>query len=347
MANLLIIGNGFDLAHDLKTSYSHFIRYIIEEKLIDNNKFKELVLDLKNLTYDSVIKKVRNGDTFFHDNFPNLLFRGLLRNEALYNWCDIEAEYFKHLNNIGEGKGNKYYNSAKKLNYDFDVLKKYLEKYLIDQEKYFSKLKVYSDFFNSINKKDTVILNFNYTRCLKKYISNDYQGKVINIHGELENEDNPIIFGYAADKSETKQFLGYGKEYIRNIKKHCYKITDNRNKLKEYLDKTKNIEVSILGHSCGISDKLILFEIFSHDNVSKIRIFHHENYENYLNTQANITSITKDDEEIFDKLINYDKKMTMPQKEDKSYNLFIEYIKSMIEEQNIIKRKSTKKIRGC
>ncbi len=40
MNDLLIIGNGFDLAHGLETSYNHFIENLINElcksKLLDN-----------------------------------------------------------------------------------------------------------------------------------------------------------------------------------------------------------------------------------------------------------------------------------------------------------------------
>ncbi len=37
MSNILVIGNGFDLAHGLKTSYSDFIEMV---KLKKNDKFK-------------------------------------------------------------------------------------------------------------------------------------------------------------------------------------------------------------------------------------------------------------------------------------------------------------------
>jgi hypothetical protein len=333
MSNLIIIGNGFDLAHGLETSYGYFIKYVIEGKIKDISKFNNLITgDLTKNTYERVISKIRDLDVSHLKRLSiNLLFKNLLINQALLDWCDIEEEYFKHLNNIGKPKS---YKTAKDLNNDFDVIKEYLLEYLVSQEKKYTRLQAYSELFKKLNKKDTLILNFNYTRLLKKYISNDYLGRVINIHGELENDENPIIFGYAADTSETRNFLDKGKEFIRNIKKYCYKRTGEEKKFKEYLDLTKNIEVSILGHSCGISDKLILFDIFNGKNVSEIRIFHHKNYDNYLDVQAHITSIIKDDEKIFDKLINYDKRMSMPQKEDKSFTQFIEYIESMIEKQN-------------
>ena len=33
MNNLLIIGNGFDLAHNMKTSSNHFLEYLIESHI--------------------------------------------------------------------------------------------------------------------------------------------------------------------------------------------------------------------------------------------------------------------------------------------------------------------------
>lgn len=42
MRNLVIIGNGFDLAHGLKTSYKHFVRHVIENYLKDQTKHQDI-----------------------------------------------------------------------------------------------------------------------------------------------------------------------------------------------------------------------------------------------------------------------------------------------------------------
>ena len=42
MANLIIIGNGFDLAHDIKSGYKDFINHVINEQ-INSGKYDDLL----------------------------------------------------------------------------------------------------------------------------------------------------------------------------------------------------------------------------------------------------------------------------------------------------------------
>lgn len=121
---------------------------------------------------------------------------------------------------------------------------------------------------------------------------------------------------------------------MRNIKKHCYKRTKNQNKLISYLDTTKKIDVLILGHSCGISDKLILNQILNHENITSIRLFYHENHETYFETQVNIDRIMNNDRH-FDKLHNFEESYKMPQFNDEIPTLsgFETYIVTLLNEQ--------------
>lgn len=43
MNNLIILGNGFDLAHGMETLYGDFITWMIDEHLKDRTKFKKLL----------------------------------------------------------------------------------------------------------------------------------------------------------------------------------------------------------------------------------------------------------------------------------------------------------------
>ncbi|PXV63328.1 abortive infection AbiH-like protein [Dysgonomonas alginatilytica] len=42
MNNLIIIGNGFDLAHGLRTSYNHFIEHMVNSHCKDRECYKDL-----------------------------------------------------------------------------------------------------------------------------------------------------------------------------------------------------------------------------------------------------------------------------------------------------------------
>ena len=129
MHNLIIIGNGFDLAHNLKTSYNHFIRYMVDLHCADKSNFSDL-LDFNFVeNYDDLMRQMKEGSSESSIRFNNLFVKILLNDIVLKDWCDIEQKYFEILINISEGK-DKTYTNPKQLNLDFDKLKNYLIKYL-------------------------------------------------------------------------------------------------------------------------------------------------------------------------------------------------------------------------
>jgi hypothetical protein len=176
MNRIILIGNGFDLAHGLKTSYKDFIEWFWENKAtkIKNNRGKEFEDD------DIVIKA---GGTWHHwqgntTNYQDLEYnveQGNItreyKNEFLkqisdiskfQNWVDIEEEYFTQLKNIIKNQSVPQFRmpqyGIKDLNRDFEKIKKALEEYLIGELKKFK-----SDGFDlkNISQKFNV-LDFTY-----------------------------------------------------------------------------------------------------------------------------------------------------------------------------------------
>ncbi len=313
MNNLLIIGNGFDLAHGLKTSYGDFFAFLIENKLKD----KSLFVDLFTLK-SSYSNRYRQFDDAARQNLKledfdtkNRLFERLFSQFLMLNWCDVEAIYFSELMKVGT---QSRYSNVKRLNFDFEIIRKYLEEYLLIEQQKQKEIKSYAELFRLLNSKSTMVLNFNYTNTVQYYLSKNKDTRLVHIHGQLENETNPIIFGYAADHLESRKLINNNdKEYMRYIKKHNYKRTNQELILSNYLESNQRIEVFIFGHSCGISDKLILNQIFNSKNVVKIRIFYHLNYEHFFETQVNIDRIMNDDSN-FHKITNFQHCVPMPQR---------------------------------
>ena len=340
MDNLIILGNGFDLAHGLKTSYNNFLRYIVTSYFKDPYIHKDLIKIESKLVYnyDTFINYFRNNYANFlgQVKFENKFFKVLLENYSISNWCDIEHIYFVELYSLFGGE-NKNFSNVKELNDDFEVIKKKLSDYLLEETQ--SDVNLIDGFtflFDKINTESTVVLNFNYTNTLTKYFSNKIYN-VINIHGEIENIDNPIIFGYAADNKESRALIDSENEFLKNIKKHNYKRTNNDRRLKELLNinKKNGFQVSVFGHSCGISDKLILQEIFNHENVKRIKIFPYENYESFFQTAVNIDRIMGNDAFFNERLEGYNEKLLFPQinhKDDQKKGFVIE-IEKMIKRQ--------------
>jgi hypothetical protein len=303
--NLIIVGNGFDLAHGLKTSYEDFIK----SQTNDND-----------LTY---------------------LLKELNKN----NWNDIEYIYFDFISHlekyntekVKENKGymkKKYgleyddydaFFNIKFLNDEFEKIKENLTEYLITEQGKFRFNNNYEKFFSFFENHDTVILNFNYTNTISKY-TGDKQIEQIQIHGELNNPENPIIFGFACDELESKNLLKENNnEFVRNIKKFNYLFTNNEDRIKKHLQ-SEEFNVFILGHSCGISDKLILSQILNAKGIKNIIPFYYKDRNGYFDTMVNIDRIIDDysknsDKKNFSKLLSFPKCPPMPQKGDEKNTL--------------------------
>jgi hypothetical protein len=241
------------------------------------------------------------------------LFRGLIINCEDCNWVDIEHEYFDQLKACKAKDGSFDKEKIKQLNAEFDYLKQRLKEYLIQQEEQanikvipellsaigsqfeisdFEPLMGYDEARESLGYDKTIVpqiehnlyfLNFNYTNTVGNYI-NELNKKlrffsrvdINHIHGELRNADNPIIFGFG-DEHDTvyKEFEEHrNNELFENIKSYQYLRTPNYRNLLTYLN-SKNYQVFVMGHSCGLSDRTMLKTIFEHENCKSIRLFHY------------------------------------------------------------------------
>ncbi|MEZ4925550.1 MAG: AbiH family protein [Saprospiraceae bacterium] len=324
MLRLILIGNGFDLAHGLKTKYEDFIYDLIDLQITDPHLSPTIFTSTHELKghkdFFSVLKDpsgVKTGH-FRPSNyitFQNKFFELVISNYSSKNWCDIEELYFQELLKC------EYVSRIERLNQDFEIIKNHLGVYLkkatqilktttIDPIYYL--LKRFSNFIPG----DTLILNFNYTNTLGSYLSQIPNIDLINIHGEIDNPENPIIFGFAAEEDIITSLLEKGShEWLRNIKDNCYKESDNFDKLEKFLNSGQYIDVFILGHSCGYSDNLILRQIFNGPKVHKVRLFYYQSIENFRKSLYNIQRIMKDYSQ-FRKIVNFKESIHIPQADD-------------------------------
>jgi hypothetical protein len=341
MKNLIIIGNGFDKAHNLKTSYNEFIENLFEDyfKNRKNVPYRDIIRQslatIRN--YNDFLKAVRSspvgqGGIKFSNGFVELLSKSF----AKYNWCDIEHKYFEELMRYKQNDLD-----PKKLNDEFEVVKKYLSSYLKEEEKEAKKIDSYTSFFKLFTTSaETLILNFNYTNTVQNLYEDEIKCPIIHIHGELENEENPMIFGYAANHEESRNLLSkVNNEYLKNIKKQLYKRTNNKDKLNNFLGSNEKVyqdydktDVFILGHSCGLSDSLILSEIFNHSSIYSIKTFYHEKHESYFDVQVNLDRIMNNDIN-FERLVTFPNSHCMPQWNDDKVQeqSFVEHIQNIKE----------------
>jgi hypothetical protein len=356
MNRLIIIGNGFDLAHGLPTRYEDFILHYVEN-----------VLDsfLQNRTYEDDLIKLSDINVVINDDFKqrflNLIrsdkaaFRSFLKNNELVDknlgytyrtiadirlknnfmdcllekycetWVDIEQFYYDTLIKVAkkEIEPNRrehwYKGDLTDLNLGFKFLKERFEDYLREVvgsvllkpneeiiRLWTGNSKVPGvDFEDETNTplrtpEKLIFLNFNYTNTVSKYIqkikqSYDFESEPIEIqiHGRVDDKANPIIFGFGDEMDDNYKLLEQrnNNRYLDYMKSFGYFKTNNYRLLHKSINAAP-FEVLIMGHSCGLSDRVMLNMIFEHTNCKSIKVFHHQDkngHNNYLDLTQNIS----------------------------------------------------------
>jgi hypothetical protein len=159
MNRLILIGNGFDLAHGLKTSYKDFIhgylRKAYEQAYVDHKYQDDFIIVQRDLRYpdfprgvsgyldkyfeNDTQKLIKNqplyegrGDpAIFSIQFISTFFNRIVTNCIDNNWVDIENEFYEDLKNILHVKVQyQKLPLLKELNNAMKFLIEHLEEYL-------------------------------------------------------------------------------------------------------------------------------------------------------------------------------------------------------------------------
>ena len=165
-----------------------------------------------------------------------------------------------------------------------------------------------------LKPKEILFLNFNYTDIEKHYSFNDdFNIETIHIHGELNNTQNPIIFGYGDELEENYSKLENLQDnaYLENIKSVKYLETDNYKQMLNFINSDK-YQIIILGHSYGNSDRTLLNTLFEHENCVSIKPYYYqykdkkdgEIKDNYSDIVRNISRNFTDKKSMRDKVVN-------------------------------------------
>lgn len=373
MNRLILIGNGFDLAHGLKTSYHDFILDYLKgciKKALDDLKIKRESRIFRVLYFDDLIEiRVLNTDNYYYETHPiknieeikhQTLYVDSIKNieiliksinvdikylgdgfsESMFNelitnnWVDVESIYYQELKKIipqfqdyKSGKNRNDHviiNRIRNLNKQLDFIKDKLKEYLT---------KVQSEGFQRIDEIEKIIynthpvtntpnkilfLNFNYTNIAEKYATTT-NADLINIHGQLLDISNEIIFGYGdeVDKNYKEIEDLNENEFFKHIKSFDYFKTSNYKDLLRFINDDL-FEVFVMGHSCGLSDRTLLSSIFEDKNCLSIKIFdYRKDPNNYRDKTYEISRHFKDKESMRRKIVELKKCSPMPQHDEK------------------------------
>lgn len=309
MNKLILIGNGFDLAHGLKTSYKDFILWYLHEIIVfyqHNNKYNDQLFYAKQVGHIHSIsvdqlENIAEFKGYFEKNgieirFNSEFFKIIYDRTSLERWVDVEFLYFetlksivKEINDGNEESLNNAILKVEKLNNDLVFLKDKLKQYLqsLGDLSSHRKNKI-ADRFREImvNRSSTqpnvLCLNFNYTDLIYNYASDlninaaESATSVVNIHGGFNDENNPMIFGFGDEIDPVyRQLENLPENKFRDhIKSFWYLKTENYRKLIDFCEDLP-FDVYIMGHSCGLSDRVLLNYIFEHRYCNRIKIFYH------------------------------------------------------------------------
>lgn len=312
---LIVIGNGFDIAHGLKSGFGDFIESYCydaiinflgllkyEDELLSINSdrpFSDASIAIKALTKKQAPLKIIELSK--HSNiklqWKSKFFNSICNDYLTNNWVDIEIKYFDFLKNFIIRDNQK---SISKLNQDLEYLKScflsYLEKEINEKNiepssnviKQFQEPIKLSDALTNtikeeINPDRSCILNFNYTDIAEKYLSSlpNSNASYIPIHGQLNNKGTSIkqdpVFGFGDEMDEDylKFELQKNDEVFTHIKSFKYLLYNHYRNLIEFIEDNP-YQIHIYGHSCGLSDRTLLNTIFEHENCISIKPFYFE-----------------------------------------------------------------------
>lgn len=323
--DILILGNGFDLAHGLKTRYTDFLDYWRKNNGLDNVWLKHFVnrqkqlgdkwIDLEEEIYN-VIKEVNKSTNRYNKNFVSVLYifsryydknfdlskisNGFsespnrdITDEKEYEFLDINGEEFFCYFKTYKGLINFLYDQLRDFTKQFN---KYLSSKILPN----IGIKEYE--FNLSKDKIIRVLNFNYTNTYEELYATH------SIYAET-NPNYVYVHGKVCDSSDCDLVLGtqsFSNEEIdvefnvfkKHNQRHRYgTIEEYQDLLKELKDKRRIIEPTfhVIGHSLDDADHNILRHIFKVRENSTINIYYHnqEALERLIN---NITEIIGEEE---------------------------------------------------
>ena len=231
MNRLVLIGNGFDIAHGLKTSYADFINWYWEEwakRLMVGKKYKyedEFCLfelrdkvgignwylvrdwyfqDIK-LNAKEFVQRAKKDTNLCIFNYKSPFFEQINKSIENKGWVDIENEYYLLLKRyaIEKPSKNDVINLNKQLHFLQDKLIEYLSEINEQDKNTIDKIK--EKIFAPINSSDVAV---GATKVLNEYV--DWCMGLQ--HGELERK----LKEYGIDSDRSFIYLNEVDEYWQN-----------------------------------------------------------------------------------------------------------------------------------
>lgn len=324
MNRIVVIGNGFDLALDLKTSYQDLMVWYLNTRVIPELEnllsFNDDLLSITiapaaripvecnratvQKTYEYILSinqnKSRSGKPFILKHIPP---------GSTATWANFEENYFDLLK-----KYKSHPTNIKIINGELSSIENLLAEYLMDIQKSSGKNEpvMFTDLLRrypeeyldlpvelgpgewNMDLGKILILNFNYTHTADSIVhffaGTEYDVHQIHIHGRLGEKENPLIFGYGDETDPEFQAMKdlNHNALLKHFKSYKYSLTNNLRLLRQF-QSDDIYDVHIIGHSCALSDRVLLSSIFEDENCFSIVPYLRRGVDNYFDLQTSIS----------------------------------------------------------
>lgn len=290
--NILVIGNGFDLYHELKTKYIDFVKFTEKDSKLSKTPFIKCFqlmaaanagwIDCEDTVY-CIIKLI---DNILNErgavNNGYFITKGLSRESIeiikAFDYYFVNTDTFgnsmkivdEFKNGFGEFDKKKFLDRIKsELDYTIKVLWSYLKNDLESADR------------NTISKQiknisPSYVINFNYTDTISK-LYDVAKEDVFYIHGDLNKGYENMVFGIPDDSEENLDFV-YFKKYFQRIQKKTG-IIDRTRFCRNENGRVLPVNSHFFGHSLGLTDSDVIKEIAGLSNKMTIYYLDQNDYE--------------------------------------------------------------------
>lgn len=315
MNRLVIIGNGFDLAHGLKTSYADFLEWYKKDKIsklhINENDYGFCTLEVDNIekfNISTIVDRITDIDEINRYEGKYIVtksefYKRIETNYLQKKWVDIEDDYYQLLKEIifsnfsMQTKIERVSSLNKQLNYLKLKLVEYL-RYIQKEKEGFKEIDLVNiicsniDLYHEVEPTMTNIIALangglqtiesENTKIINfNYTSTveefceEYDIECLYIHGNLSNSES-IIFGYGDEVDENFKLISNYNENEYLRNFKTYKYLES-GAYREVLRfiESDKYQIIILGHSCGNSDRTLLNTLFNHKNCISIKPYYY------------------------------------------------------------------------
>lgn len=242
---LYIIGNGFDRAHGMPTSYEHFHQWLLD------NGYKSFVRDFETLYQD-----VKDGCNCWRDlesALGKISLKQAVEFDLYHQECPDEIRE--------ENSSHDAYRCGENLKNVIYVLPHLLREWANSIQ-----TKIVRPVFELYN--DARFLSFNYTRTLE-IVYNIKESNILHIHESIDNNKQIVVGCGEAFFEEESDFIPEREDVdmhlIRNLLSHNKKlvkaILEEQEPKKWFGSLSEVTSVVVFGHSCSKVDKPYFEEI--------------------------------------------------------------------------------------